>query len=111
MSDPIGKLGSALGGSGGIGSVDGPKKYTIDIGKGDGAKGGSFGDTLTAAINKVSDAQDASADLTARFLRGDSVELHQVMAATEEASISLEMMVELRNKFTDAYRTLINIQG
>ncbi len=113
MSDPIGaaRLGGSFGGTGGIGGPDGPKKYTIDIGKGDGAKGGSFGDTLTAAINKVSDAQDNSADLTAKFLRGDNVELHQVMAASEEASISLELMVELRNKFTDAYRTLINMQS
>ena len=113
MSDPIGaaKLGSAFGGTGGLGGVDGAKKYTFDIGKGDGSASTSFGDTLTQAINKVSDAQDTSADLTAKFIRGEPVELHQVMAASEEASISLEMMVELRNKFTDAYRTLINMQS
>ena len=45
------------------------------------------------------------------FLRGDQVELHQVMAATEEAGIALEMLIEIRNKFTDAYRTLINMQS
>jgi flagellar hook-basal body complex protein FliE len=117
MSDPIGaarlgsSLGSNFGGTGGIGGPDSPKKYTIDIGKGDGASGNSFGDTLTSMINKVSDAQDTATDLTTKFLRGDDVELHQVMAATEEASISLEMMVELRNKVTDAYRTLINMQS
>jgi flagellar hook-basal body complex protein FliE len=33
------------------------------------------------------------------------------MAAGEEASLSLELMVELRNKVTEAYRTLVNIQG
>jgi flagellar hook-basal body complex protein FliE len=46
-----------------------------------------------------------------RFMRGEPVELHQVMAAAEEAGIALEMLVELRNKLTDAYRTLVNMQS
>jgi flagellar hook-basal body complex protein FliE len=33
------------------------------------------------------------------------------MAAGEEASLSLELMVELRNKVTEAYRQLISIQS
>jgi flagellar hook-basal body complex protein FliE len=111
MSDPIGTLGRAgLGASLEIGGGDAVKKYVIDIGKGDG-KSVSFSDTLTKAINQVSDAQDHSADMVGKFLRGEPVELHQVMAAGEEAGIALEMMVELRNKFTDAYRSLINMQG
>jgi flagellar hook-basal body complex protein FliE len=31
------------------------------------------------------------------------------MAASEEASISLEMLVELRNKLMDAYKTVMNM--
>lgn len=76
-----------------------------------GETGGSFGDTLTNAINQVSMAQDRSSDLTAAFLRGENVEVHQVMAASEEAGLSLELMVEVRNKFAEAYRTLINMQS
>ena len=56
-------------------------------------------------------AQERSADLTAAFLRGENVEVHQVMAASEEAGLSLELMVEVRNKFAEAYRTLINMQS
>ena len=56
-------------------------------------------------------AQERSAELTGAFLRGENVEMHQVMAASEEAGISLEMMVEVRNKFAEAYRTLINMQS
>ena len=76
-----------------------------------GEAGGSFGDVLTGAINQVSMAQERSADLTAAFLRGENVEVHQVMAASEEAGLSLELMVEVRNKFAEAYRTLINMQS
>lgn len=71
----------------------------------------SFGETLTRALNEVSDARERSSDLTQRFAAGENVELHQVMAASEEAGISLELLVEVRNKFAEAYRTLINMQS
>jgi flagellar hook-basal body complex protein FliE len=71
----------------------------------------SFSDTYTRALNEVSDARDRSTDLTTRFANGENVELHQVMAATEEAGIALDMLVELRNKVVEAYRTMINMQS
>lgn len=77
---------------------------------GEGA-GASFGDTLKKALAEVSDSQDNAKEQVSAFLRGEPVELHQVMAATEEAGIALEMLIEVRNKFTEAYRTVINMQG
>jgi len=71
----------------------------------------SFGNTLVRAINEVSDARDKSSDLTTRFANGENVELHQVMAATEEAGLALDMLVELRNKTVEAYRTMISMQS
>ncbi len=71
----------------------------------------SFGNTLTKAINEVSDARDRSGDLTKRFAAGENVELHHVMAASEEAGIALDMMIELRNKMIDAYRSVIAMQS
>jgi len=128
MSDPIGAISSRLsalqgaglpngmtgGADGLLSGADAAKRYGIDIGKGGvtgGADGPSFGDTLTKAINQVSDARDHSSEMVQRFLRGDPVELHQVMAASEEAGIALDLMIELRNKVTEAYRTLINMQS
>ena len=73
--------------------------------------GASFGDTLKKALAEVSDSQDNAKEQVGAFLRGEPVELHQVMAATEEAGIALEMLIEVRNKFTEAYRTVINMQG
>ena len=74
------------------------------------SSGASFGDMFKKAINDTSGMQDNAQDLIASYLRGEPVELHQVMAASEEASISLELLVELRNKLTDAYKTVMNIQ-
>jgi flagellar hook-basal body complex protein FliE len=71
----------------------------------------SFSDTMTRVLNGVSDAKDHAADLTARFARGENVELHQVMAATEEAGLALDLVVELRNKVVEAYRSVIAMQS
>lgn len=69
-----------------------------------------FGETLMRALGDVGELQDQKDDIIAAFLRGEPVELHQVMAAAEEASISLELLVEMRNKLTEAYRTIMNVQ-
>lgn len=71
---------------------------------------GSFKDTLADAIGDVQGLQDESADAVDAFLRGEPVELHDVMAAVEEAGLALEMLIEVRNRFVEAYRTVVNMQ-
>lgn len=75
------------------------------------ADGATFAETLKQAIGEVSTAQDNASSTVQAYLRGEPVELHQVMAASEEAGIALEMLVELRSKLTEAYRTVINMQS
>jgi flagellar hook-basal body complex protein FliE len=72
--------------------------------------GASFGDLFKRALNDSSGLEEDAKNVIGSFLRGEPVELHQVMAASEEAAISLELLVEVRNKITDAYRTIMNIQ-
>jgi flagellar hook-basal body complex protein FliE len=77
-----------------------------------GAAGGpSFADTLKEALGDVSQLQTEAQTTINAFLTGQPVELHEVMAATEEASLSLELLVEVRNKLADAYRSIMNMQG
>jgi flagellar hook-basal body complex protein FliE len=107
MTMPIG----GPGGRGQIGlDIAGEQNRIRPIGQGN-ADGTSFADSLKQAIGGVQQSQDTAADYVGKFMRGENVELHQVMAATEEAQLSLEMLIELRNKFADAYRTVINMQS
>lgn len=106
MSNPIGGISTAIASSG----LDTGAKQ-IPVLQDKSANGASFGDTLKGLVNNVSDQQDVAADYAQRFARGEPVELHQVMASAEEASISLEMLVQVRNKFQDAYRSLISMQS
>jgi flagellar hook-basal body complex protein FliE len=91
----------------GISSQDTGIKQLPVMGEGE----NSFGNTLTRVLNEVSDARDYSSDLTKRFAAGENVELHQVMAASEEAGIALDMVIELRNKMVEAYRSVIAMQS
>jgi len=72
--------------------------------------GPSFADTLSRVVGDTQQIQKDAENIIAAFVRGEPVELHQVMAASEEAGIALEMLVEMRNKLTDAYRTVMNVQ-
>ncbi len=72
--------------------------------------GAGFADQLRRAVNEVGEVQQTRDDLFSAFMRGETVDLAQVMAAAEEASISLEVLVEIRNKLQDAYRTIMSIQ-
>lgn len=115
MSDPIGAALSRFQGSisspiqqgGGIGDT-GARQVPV---LGENQDGPTFADSLTRAINEVSAKQDTATGTLDAFLRGENIELHQVMAATEEAQLSLELLIEVRNKFADAYRSLTNMQG
>ena len=72
---------------------------------------GSFANALAGALTDVSRLQVDAQDAMAAFVRGDQVELHQVMAAAEEAGLSLEILVEVRNKLSEAYRSVMNMQA
>lgn len=73
--------------------------------------GPTFGDTLTDALNSISAVRDNAGEMTRRFVAGEDVELHQVMAAQEESSIALDLLIEMRNKMVESYRTLVNMQS
>lgn len=75
------------------------------------ASGGGFADTLKRMIGEVVELQDESNEAIAAFVRGEPVELHQVMAAVEEAGIALDLLIEIRNRLTEAYRTVIQMQN
>lgn len=120
MSDPIGAAlqslaggaASPVGASAGfsIGGTD-DRSRPVPVLRPRDADTPSFADTLTRTLNAVSGDQTRATDAIASYLRGDDVELHQVVAAAEEAQLSLELLVQVRNKFIDAYRTLSNMQG
>jgi flagellar hook-basal body complex protein FliE len=70
-------------------------------------KVGGFGETLKEFIGDVNQMQVTANDKTLKFATGEIKDLHEVMAATEEAQISLMLLMEIRNKAMDGYKELM----
>jgi len=70
----------------------------------------SFGDTFKSFISDVNQMQTTAADKELKFATGQIKDVHEVMAASEEAGLSLSMLIEVRNKLLDGYKELIHIQ-
>lgn len=70
----------------------------------------SFKDIIKDELNRVNHMQIKADDMTDRFIAGEIDDLHQVMIATEEARLSLELAVQIRNKCVEAYKEINNMQ-
>lgn len=69
----------------------------------------SFGQTLAKAISEVNASQVHAADMTTRFAAGDRMDIHQVMIAMQEASTSLSLAIQVRNKLVDSYQEIMRV--
>ena len=65
-----------------------------------------FADALKAMINQVDEVQKASGQSTKDFIAGKNIDLHEVMAAGQEAQLSFQFMMEMRNKLLEAYQEI-----
>jgi flagellar hook-basal body complex protein FliE len=80
-----------------------------------GAKGvagvdNGFAKLLKQGIDSVNSTQMKAADLADKFERGvPGVELPQVMLEMQKANVSFRALAEVRNKFVEAYREIMNM--
>lgn len=70
----------------------------------------SFGNILEQQLSAVNDKQIDAENTTSQFVAGDDTDIHQVMLSTEEAKLSLELAIQVRNKLVDAYQELNRTQ-
>jgi flagellar hook-basal body complex protein FliE len=69
-----------------------------------------FGSLLAHGI-AAADAKVAHADaLVAQFAIDDSVPVHQVTVALEEARLSVEFAMQVRARLVEGYKELMNMQ-
>lgn len=70
----------------------------------------SFMDTLKEKLEEVNNQQIKADMATESLIKGDDIDIHQVMLVTEEAKMSLQMAVQVRNKLVEAYQELNRMQ-
>ncbi|WP_334109656.1 flagellar hook-basal body complex protein FliE [Thermodesulfitimonas autotrophica] len=71
---------------------------------------GSFGELLNRMLNEVNEAQGNADKAIKGFLTGEVQDVHQVVLATEEARLMLELAVQVRNKIIEAYQEISRTQ-
>ena len=69
----------------------------------------TFANSLKDAIAKVNDQQIQSDTMTEKLINGGNVDLHEVMIASQKASITLNATMEVRNKVIEAYQEIMRM--
>lgn len=72
--------------------------------------GSGFGDILRAGMQQVDGKLAAADNLVRQFALDDSVPVHQVTYALEEARLSVELAMQVRARLVEGYRELMNMQ-
>ncbi len=70
----------------------------------------SFIDTLGNAINEINRLQKNADDATTKLALGEPIDIHTVMLAAEEANLSLQLAIQVRNKLVEAYQEIMRMQ-
>ena len=70
----------------------------------------SFADTVKEFIGDTNELQVESGELTEKMIKGEPVDLHDVMIAANKAKTSFQLLVEMRNKFLDLYKEALRMQ-
>lgn len=69
----------------------------------------SFGDFLQQAIEGVSAQEHAAKEMTTKFMVGQA-DVSQVMIASEQAQLSLQLTTQIRNRVVEAYQDIMRMQ-
>lgn len=69
----------------------------------------NFSEMLKTALHNVNDKQVEAEEKTNGFIKGE-VDLHEAMVSSEEARLSLELAVQVRNKLINAYEEFNKMQ-
>lgn len=72
--------------------------------------GSGFGSVLADAIGRVDAFQQNAQTSIGKYLSGEDEEVHKVALATQEASISFDLFLQVRNKVVSAYQEVMRMQ-
>lgn len=69
-----------------------------------------FSHMLKNKLDQVNEKQIKAEETTNNFLQGEETDIHKVMLDSEEAKLSVELAVQVRNKLIEAYQELNRMQ-
>ncbi len=70
---------------------------------------GQLGDTFGKMVDSLSNTMNNSDTLIQKLAAGENVDLHQVMISSEQASISMQVALSMRDKLVQAYQEVMRM--
>ena len=95
-------LGGVVG-SGGLGSLSSLASPAQVISE-------PFGGIFKSLVADTSDLSKKAEAAVSSLLRGDGVDVHEALIATQKADVAFELALQLRNKAVGAYQTMMGMQ-
>jgi len=75
----------------------------------DGLDKGTFGELLSDLISSTNELQHDAAEAQQALMAGEPVELHQVMIKAEKAGLTMDLLLEIRNKLVNTYTEIMRM--
>ena len=72
--------------------------------------GQGFGNMLGNAVDKLENSQQQASAASTQLATGQATDISQVTMQVENASLALQLAVQVRNKAVDAYNDLFRMQ-
>ncbi len=66
----------------------------------------SFGEILSSSIGRVNQLKKEADQAVQALTTGQETDIHGTMIALEKASVSFQLMMQVRNKVIDAYKEI-----
>ena len=70
----------------------------------------SFAGMLGKMVSDVNAKQNAAGEAVTALQAGQNVPLHQAVISMEEANVSFQLMVEVRNRLLESYQEIMRMQ-
>ncbi len=72
--------------------------------------GQGFGDAVINAMQSVSDAETHADSLAVSIAAGEEGSVSDLMVAASKATLSIELMAQIRNRAVEAYQEIMRMQ-
>jgi len=75
------------------------------------AAAGSFATSLTGAVENLQQLQSSSNELAVQAVTGDLQDIHQATIAATRASVTLDLVVAVRDRSVSAFNEIMRMQA
>lgn len=103
---------SGLEGVGGISSgIQGIGQAARAAGpEGEGPPMADFAEALRDGVEQVAETEQVADDTAVELATGGDAEVHDLMAATTQAELSADLLVQVRNRAVETYQEIMRLQ-